>query len=244
MRRTVDDWDRWKWREHSAEERIEKYKGMTLPIDEGIGQLRETLIELGIEKDTFVLFFSDNGPSGDFPSGSSDLRGGKGTVYEGGHKVPAIAWWPGRIEAGSEFSEPLISIDIMPTLLKLAGAKAPERPLDGVDFSPVIFDDASLEPRPFFWASMGNNGSRAEAMRDGPWKLVVQHPKSTPGTFENEKVELYHLGKDPKEQSDIVSQHPDRADRMLTQLKVWFIDTQETATPQPGGWLEKKNLRN
>ena len=98
VRRTVDGWDRWRWREVTAAERIEKYKGMTLPIDEGIGQLRETLIELGIEKDTFVFFFSDNGPAGDFPSGSPKLRSGKGSVYEGGHRVPAIAWWPGHIE--------------------------------------------------------------------------------------------------------------------------------------------------
>ncbi|MEM1294844.1 MAG: sulfatase-like hydrolase/transferase, partial [Verrucomicrobiota bacterium] len=91
VRRTEENWERWKWREVSEEERIEKYRGMTLPIDKGVGQLRNALIELGIEKNTFVLFFSDNGAAGEFPSGSPDLRGSKGSVYEGGHKVPAIA---------------------------------------------------------------------------------------------------------------------------------------------------------
>ena len=240
VRRTVDNWDRWKWREHSAEERIEKYKGMTMPVDEGIGQLRETLIELGIEKNTLVLFFSDNGASGDFPSGSPELRGGKGTVYEGGHKVPAIAWWPGKIEAGAESDEPLISLDVMPTLLKLAGAPAPEKKLDGVDILPVILQSESLKPRPLFWASLSNGGTRSEAMRDGRWKLVVQHPKAKPGTFENEKVELYDLEKDPKEQADVSADHAPRATRMLSELKAWFADTEATATSQPGGWLAKK----
>jgi arylsulfatase A-like enzyme len=240
VRRTIDNWDRWKWQEHSAEERIEKYKGMTLPVDEGIGQLRETLIELGIEKSTLVLFFSDNGASGDFPSGSPDLRGGKGTVYEGGHKVPAIAWWPGKIDAGSESDEPLISLDVMPTLLKLAGASLPEQKLDGVDLSPVILKKETLEARPLFWASLSNGGARSEAMRDGQWKLVVQHPKARPGTFENEKTELYDLASDPKEQSDISQDHPERVAKMLATLKAWFADTQATATPQPGGWLAKQ----
>ena len=238
VRRTEQQWNRWKWREVSAEERIAKYKGMTLPIDEGMGRLRETLIELGIERNTFVLFFSDNGPSGDFPSGSPDLRGGKGSVYEGGHKVPAIAWWPGRVQPGSVSNEPLISIDVMPTLLSLAGASSPDRPLDGVDFSPVFLRQESLKPRPLFWASLSNNGRRSEAMRDGPWKLVVNHPKARPGTFENEKVELYHLGNDPKEETNLATAHADKAAKMLKQLKAWYADTQRTATPQPGGWLQ------
>ncbi len=237
VRRTLDGWDRWNWRKVSKEERIAKYKGMTLPIDEGIGKLRKTLIELGIDKNTFVLFFSDNGPAGDFPSGSPALRGGKGTVYEGGHKVPAIAWWPGRIEPGTVSDQPMISIDVMPTLLSLAGADAPKRPLDGVDISPVLLSRKPLKPRPLFWASLSNNGRRSEAMRDGPWKLVVHHPKAPAGTFENETVALYNLKDDPGEKNDLAKEHPDRTGEMKKRLKAWYADTQATATPQPGGWL-------
>lgn len=238
VRRTEERWNRWKWQEVSAAERIAKYRGMTLPMDEGVGELRRTLIELGVERNTCVLFFSDNGPSADFPSGSPKLRGGKGTVYEGGHKVPAFAWWPGRIKAGSVSVEPLISLDVMPTLLSLAGVAAPQRPLDGVDFSPMFLRGESLPPRPFYWASLGNNGSRAEAMRDGPWKLVVQHPRARPGTFENERVELYHLGEDPGEQDNRAAKEAVLAGSMLTRLKAWYADTQRTATAQPGGWLK------
>lgn len=240
VRRTTEKWDRWKWREVSKEERIAKYKGMTMPIDEGVGQLRRALIDLGIEKNTFVLFFSDNGPSGDFRSGSPKLRGGKGTVYEGGHKVPAIAWWPGRIQPGAESDQPLISIDVMPTLIGLAGAQLPKRALDGVDISSVFLKGATLEPRPFYWASLSNRGGRSEAMRDGVWKLVVQHPKAKPGTFENERVELFRLDRDPSEKTDLSKRQPERAAKMLKRLKAWYANTQETSTKQPGGWLAKE----
>ncbi|MEX2577794.1 MAG: sulfatase-like hydrolase/transferase [Verrucomicrobiales bacterium] len=237
VRRTEDGWDRWKWQEHSEEERIEKYKGMTLPLDEAVGDLRRLLVELGIDKNTLVLFFSDNGAAADFPSGSPELRGDKGSVHEGGHKVPAIAWWPGKIEAGSESDAALISLDVMPTLLALANAPDPERPLDGVDISPLLLNGEPPAARPLFWASLNNGGARSEAMREEDWKLVVTHPKAAPGTFENETTALYHLADDPSEETDLSDEHPERTAAMLAELEAWYADTQETATPQPGGWL-------
>ncbi len=236
VRRTLQEWKRWKWQDHTPEERIEKYRGMVEPIDDGIGQLRTALTDLGIEKNTFILFFSDNGPSGDFPSGSPKLRGRKGSVYEGGHKVPAIACWPGAIAAGSESDTPLISIDIMPTLLSLAKATITEPAMDGVDLSSVFLKNETLPARPLFWASLSNGGQRSEAMRDGEWKLVVQHPKSKPGTFENEAIELFHLAKDPEEKTNLAKQKPKQAAKMLTALKAWFAETSASSPPQPGGW--------
>jgi arylsulfatase A-like enzyme len=236
VRRTeADGWKR--WRPKNEAERTEKLRGMTLPIDEGVGQIRRTLKRLGLDRNTLVLFFSDNGPSADFPSGSPKLRGRKGSVYEGGHKVPFIAWWPGKIAAGTSSDAPAITLDIMPTLLSLAGIEPPkERPLDGVDLSPLLLEGEPLPDRPLYWASLSNRGGRAEAMRNGPWKLVVQHPKSAPGSFENETVELYRLDRDPSEEQDLAKEQPDRAAAMLKQLKAWYADTQRTATPQPGGW--------
>lgn len=239
IRRTeADGWTRWK--PSSEVERIEKYKGMTLPIDEGVGQLRQTLIELGIDRQTLMLFFSDNGPSRDFPSGSPDLRGAKGSVYEGGHRVPAIAWWPGQIPAGTSSDSPCITIDVMPTLLALAGVDAPlDRRLDGWDLSKLLREQQPLPPRPLYWASLSNGGARSEAMREGPWKLVVHHPRASKGTFENEKVELYRLDRDPSEQDDLAAKYPDQRSSMLQKLKIWYVDTQQDATPQPGGWLAR-----
>lgn len=240
VRRTEEDgWKR--WQAANEAERIEKFKGMTLPIDEGVGEIRRTLAELGIAENTLVLFFSDNGASSDFPSGSTALRGGKGTVYEGGHKVPFIAWWPGTIAPGTSNATPGITLDIMPTLLSLAGVPMPtERPLDGVDLSPTLLRGQPTPARPLYWASLGNNGSRAEALRDGVWKLVVQHPSAAPGTFDNEKAELYRLDTDPEEKQDLAADEPERTAAMLAQIKAWYADTQRTATPQPGGWLAGK----
>ena len=239
VRRTVDKWSRWKWQDHAPEERVEKFKGMTMPLDEGVGQLRRTLVDLGIDKNTFVLFFSDNGPAGDWPD-TDDYRGRKGSIYEGGHKVPAIAWWPGQIKAGGESNQPLISIDVMPTIIELAGATAPERKLDGVSFSKVLLDKGQMPSRPLFWASLSNGGDRSEAIRQGDWKLVVLHPKAKKGTFENAKLELYNLASDPGEKNNIVAKHKDRAARMHQRLVDWYAETQATAPEQPGGWLARE----
>ena len=237
-RSEAEGWKRWKPADEA--QRIEKYKGMTLPIDEGVGQIRRLLRELNLDRKTFVIFFSDNGPSRDFPSGSPTLRGAKGSVYEGGHRVPAIVWWPGKVKAGSSTTTPAISLDVMPTLLSLAGVAEPQgRPLDGVDLSGLFLKQQPLPERPFYWASLSNNGNRSEAMRQGPWKLVVLHPKAKPGTFENERVELYRLDNDLAERNNLAARHPERTASMLAQLKAWFAQTQKNATPQPGGWLAR-----
>lgn len=238
VRRTVDEWTRWDWKNASEEEWVEMYKGMTLPVDDGVGEIRRLLEKQGIAENTLILFFSDNGPASDLPSGSSQWRGRKGSVYEGGHRVPAMAWWPGQIQQGQVSDATLFSLDVMPTLLSLAGIKSDGYDLDGKDLSSLLLRNKSIAERPLFWASMGNGGQRAEAMREGPWKLIVQHPKAKPGTFENEKVELYHLGNDPSESNNLTAKYPAKTAAMLSQLKQWFADTQEGKTEQPGGWLE------
>ncbi|MCC9600175.1 sulfatase-like hydrolase/transferase [Stieleria sp. JC731] len=237
VRRTETAWNRWRWNQVSPEERIAKYKGMTLPVDEGMDRLYRMLHDLDIAENTFVLFFSDNGPSSDFPSGSPALRGGKGSVYEGGHKVPAIAWWPGKIKPGTSSDQPMISIDVMPTLLEIADVPEPnDRKLDGIDISPVLFRQESLPKRSLYWASLSNNGQRSEAVRDGKWKLVVQHPKAKPGSFENERFELYNLANDPQEAINVADNHQTETTRLAGDLKDWYAEMQATATPQKGGW--------
>ncbi|MDF1814227.1 MAG: sulfatase-like hydrolase/transferase [Verrucomicrobiales bacterium] len=233
VRRTEDEWKRWDWKKHTEDERADKLKGMTLPIDDGLGALRKTLDEMGIAENTFILFFTDNGGTREIPSSSPELRAWKGSVYEGGHRVPAIACWPGKIPAGTVSDETLISIDIMPTLLSIAGAKLPDRKLDGVDFSQVLFEQKSIAKRPLYWASLGNNGSRTEAMRDGPWKLVVKHPGAKVRSFDNEKVELYNLSTDLRETTDLADAHPQKTKKMLAGLKAWFQEVTQDATPQP-----------
>jgi len=217
----------------------EAMKQMILEMDTGVNQVRERIVELGLDKNTLILFFSDNGDAPQTDTGSPDLRGRKGSVYEGGHRVPAIAWWPGRIKANTQTDALSITLDVMPTLLSIAGIDPPaNRPLDGVDISPLLFGNKSLPRRPLFWASLSNNGNRSEAMREGVWKLVVQHPDAREGTYEKEAVELYRLDRDLGETINLAEQQGRRTARMLKQLKEWLADTERTATPQPGSWLE------
>ncbi len=218
----------------------EAMKQMILEMDKGVEQVRAKLIELGLEKNTLFLFFSDNGDAPNTATGSPRFRGHKGSVYEGGTRVPAVAWWPGRIEPGTQSNDLSITLDVMPTILSVAGIDPPtERPLDGIDLSPVLFEQKALPVRPLFWADLSNNGSRSEAVREGPWKLVVQHPKAKPGTFENEAIELFNLANDEGEKTNLADQQGELAATMLKQLKAWYADTQQTASPQPGGWLLK-----
>ena len=213
---------------------------MSDALDEGVGQLRRKLIELGLDKNTLVFFFSDNGGQRQTQSNHPQFRGGKGSVYEGGHRVPAIAWWPGRVNPGTVTDELGISLYVMPTLLSLAGVEPPrDHALDGVDISPVFLKEETLPHRSLYWFYIGNSGNRQEAMRDGVWKLVVQHPEATPGTFENEAVELFNLDEDLGETKNLSKQYPDRAANMLEQLKRKYYEVSSTSTPQPGGWLAR-----
>jgi arylsulfatase A len=216
----------------------EAMKRMILEMDKGVEQVRARLVKLGLEKNTLFLFFSDNGDAPGTATGSPRFRGHKGSVYEGGTRVPAVAWWPGRIKAGTQAADLSITLDVMPTILSVAGIDPPkERSFDGIDLSPVLFEQKALPARPLFWTDLSNNGSRSEALRDGPWKLVVQHPKAKPGTFENDAIELFNLTNDEGEETNLAAKQPERAAEMLERIKAWYADTQETASPQPGGWL-------
>jgi arylsulfatase A-like enzyme len=149
------------------------------------------------------------------------LRGRKGQVWEGGHRVPAIAWWPGKIKPGSVTDQLCISLDVMPTLLDMAGARVPAKhKLDGVSLQQLMLEGKPLGRRQLFW-----NGT---AMRDGPWKLVVKAPglKNGPG--------LYDVGKDIGEQHNLAGEHPDRVQAMLKAIGAWKKDVETGATKQPG----------
>ena len=225
--------------------REEAMKQMILEMDKGVTQVRDKLVELGLDKNTLFLFFSDNGDAPNTATGHPDFRGHKNHVYEGGTRVPAIAWWPGKIEAGAATDALSITLDIMPTILAVAGIETPkDRLLDGIDLSPVLFENKPAPGRPLFWSALSNVGVRSEAMREGPWKLVVQHPDALPGTFGNEKVELYRLDQDRGEENDLAATEPDRAAEMLAALKAWNAEVREDATPQPGGWAERNRFFN
>lgn len=184
------------------------YKQMISALDEGVGEIMETLRRLDLENDTLVLFFSDNGPAG--PGSSGRLRGSKSSLWEGGHRVPAIASWPGMIAANSETDETVMTMDIFPTLVSLAGIDLPEHlKLDGVDLSPILFDDGQLSRRQLFWRF-----GEQRVVRDGHWKLLL-NPRGEKGSI------LCNLDEDPSEETDLADEFPEKVLEMEIALSRW-----------------------
>ena len=197
----------------------ETYRRMTVELDNSVGAVVRAIDEAGLAENTLVFFFSDNG--GTPLASNQPLRGHKGQLFEGGHRVPAIARWPGRIPAGTTSDATLISLDLMPTMLRLAGrAAAADHPLDGVDISPVLLQKGELAERPLFWEYAGQR-----AMRDGPWKLILPS---------RGQAMLFNLQNDLAEQHDLAGQQPQRVARMRAALENWSRDVASGATAQPG----------
>ncbi len=188
------------------------YKEMVEVMDEGVGRVISTLERLDLTRDTFVFFFSDNGATG---LGSNGIyRGHKGSLWEGGHRVPAIAYQPGLVPAGGVCDEPALSIDVFPTILGLAGASVPDgHQIDGVDLTPAMRDGRSLSERTLFW---GHGQQRAA--RRGLWKLITGAKDLDDGPG------LYNLDDDPSETANIADQHPRVVQELQSALVAWEDD--------------------
>ncbi len=196
------------------------YKEMIEEMDKGVGQIIAALKEHGIERRTLVMFFSDNGATRRGSNGP--LRGYKAQVWEGGHRVPCIAWWPGTIQGGSVSHDLAITLDVMPTLLASADIDPPgDRSLDGVNLLPVLTARQSLGPRKLFWRH-GN----ARAMRDGTWKLIAISP-------ETKRPMLFDLSDDLAEQNNLSEKNPARVREMMSAIDTWEKNTAEGASQQP-----------
>lgn len=162
-------------------------------VDWSVGQVMDTVRTAGLDKNTLVVFTSDNGGPGPHGADNSPLRGMKGQTLEGGVRVCTIAWWPGKIPAGSSTAAMTTMMDVLPTLAKLGGASVPaDRKVDGVDIMPVLTGDAA--PRDTFHYF---RGLTLEAVRQGPWKL---HLKTG---------ELYNLDSDIGEAKNVAASNPD-----------------------------------
>ncbi len=185
-------------------------------LDESVGRMVAVLRELDLERDTLIVFLSDNGGIVEMAGGytqissNGELRNQKGSLYEGGHRVPALACWPGRIAPGRTETRPAATMDLMPTFLRLAGAGLPtDACVDGVDLSDLLLRGADLPRRPLFWAS-GTQG----AVRDGAWKLFTL----------GDQAELYRLDDDVREARNLADQHPGEVNRLGALLARWRKD--------------------
>lgn len=198
-------------------------------IDWSVGKVLDTLRELGLEENTFVVFTSDNGPWLNLPdrmlaegverwhAGSrGPLNGGKATTYDGGTRVPAIFRWPGKIPAGVVTADPASTLDLFPTICHLAGLELPaDRKYDGHDIFPFLQGKAECPTDVIFF----NRGVHIEAVRKGAWKLRVSN--QDPNKKEKPvAVELFNLEVDPYEFYNVAERHP----QQVQELKQLLLD--------------------
>ena len=202
------------------------YREMVEEMDAGIGAILDTLRRLELAGRTFVFFLSDNGATAAGSNGP--LRGFKTSLWEGGHRVPAIAWWPGVIGAAATTGAVMTSIDLAATVLDVADVLLPQdRPLDGVSLLPHLLGGAAPDDRPLFWAyQQARRPVEQLAMRHGPWKLIVNGP-------DGPEVALYDLDEDPGETTNLAADEPERVAAMGDALDDWRFEVEEGATVQP-----------
>lgn len=192
-----------------------KYKWMLEELDRGVGRILATLDELKLTETTLVFFFSDNGAVGMSPKRFRKYRGGKFSHYEGGHRVPAIAMWPGKIPAGSRCDHLVVGFDLFPTLTEVAGiSSAAPGNLDGTSVAPLLFGQQRLPDRDIFF---GYEPKLGTAMRRGPWKMIVKQ----------DNIQLFHLDSDPAETSNVADEQPQITRSMRAAIEQFRADVTE-----------------
>lgn len=218
-----------------------QFAAMVESVDESLGKVISKLKELGIDKNTIIVFFSDNGgmsganfnnPNRKIPVCDEDkafstsnlpFRGGKGWLYEGGIRVPLIIYWPGEGESGVVSNTPVISTDFYNTLLDMVGIKRPQNTPDGIDgmsLVPILkgqSNDQPLQTRALYWhwPNYSNHGEQSPggAIRLGDYKLIEY--------YENNTVQLFNLKDDPGEQKDLSNLMPAKVKELTDKLHAW-----------------------
>lgn len=207
----------------SREDKRAAFREMVEAFDGSVGRIVGRLRELGLEKDTLVIVASDNGgytvDRGGYVGVSSNApwRGQKAEFYEGGHRVPAIFSWPGRIAPQRLSDATVMTMDLLPTVLELAGVPQPVGAYasDGVSLVPHLFRETPLPERMLFWRR-----GDTRAVRSGDWKLVANR---------SEPKELYNLRTDPSEQNDLSAREPERTAELWRAVSAWETDVAASA---------------
>ncbi len=213
------------------------YAAMIENLDKSVGRILAKLEELNLEKNTIVIFFSDNGgligrndkgallANGSLPvyennplkyiaTSNSPLRGEKGTVYEGGIREPLIVKWPGKIKPGSVSDAIITSVDFYPTLLEITRAEKPNQVLDGKSLLPELIENKFDPERAIFWHyPVFHHEQPMGAVRKGDWKLVEN--------FVAGSYSLYNLRADISEFIDLSTVYPDKTEELKVMLKIW-----------------------
>ncbi|MEM9942223.1 MAG: sulfatase-like hydrolase/transferase [Planctomycetota bacterium] len=202
-------------------------------LDDGIGKIVDCLNQTGLAENTVIIFTSDNGGHLNAGASNGNLRDGKQSMYEGGIRVPACVVWPGKVPAGSETSEPILTMDILPTVCEIAGTPLINDQVDGISFLKLLKDPNSKLPSRDLFFHRREGGTRyggmiANAVIRGPWKLLQNSPFSP--------QELYRLDQDPLEEVDLRNKHPKKFKELAAALRLQV---------QLGGEIpwQKKNAR-
>lgn len=225
------------------------YGDVMMEVDWSVGEIMNALKRNGLEKNTLVIFTSDNGPwlnFGNHAGSTGGLREGKGSSWEGGQRVPCIMRWPGVIPRGDVCNQLASSIDILPTLASITGAALPKNKIDGVNILPLMLGDKSASPRHEFYYYYEQNS--LEAVQRDFWKLVLPHKSRTyrnmkpgadrwPGPTGTETIsepELYDLRRDPGEWYNVASFYPEKVIELQTLAEEAREDLGDNLTKNPG----------
>lgn len=231
----------WKpYQQQGLDETTARVYGMLANLDENMGKLLSHLDRSGLAESTLLIFLGDNGPQQ--KRYTAGLRGRKSWIYEGGIRVPCLAYWPGHFREGEKLNQIAAHIDLLPTLLTLTNTSRPETlKLDGVDLSPLLTGSQQKLPERslFFQVHRGLTPQRYQN-----FAVVTERFKLAgyPGTFGNENLmlqaepvlELYDLSKDPGEQKNVFHAHPETAKGLLSQYEAWFSEMKAARNFEPG----------
>ena len=203
------------------------YGDVIMEIDWSVGEILRAIARAGLDRNTIVIYTSDNGPwlnFGNHAGSARPLREGKGTAWEGGPRVPCIMRWPGVIPQGTECRKIASTIDLLPTLAAICGATLPAKPIDGVNILPLLKGEKDANPRDHF---LYFYDGELQAVRMGKWKLHFPHTFRSyagvepgrdghPGPYSSGKtgLELYDLDIDAGETANIAVGHPDIVETM------------------------------
>jgi arylsulfatase A-like enzyme len=214
---------------------------MIYSVDESVGRVMQTLEDLQLAQNTVLIYTSDNGGVGGYvregikkagdTTDNAPLRSGKGSLYEGGTRVPLIVRWPGVTPEGSNCEVPTIHVDLYPTLLDLAGASQPPQVLDGESLAPLVRDtEAKLKRGAIFQHFPGYLGADADNWRTTPVSLIHSGDWKLMEFLEDGRLELYNLRDDIGESHNLVSEAPEKAKELHARLVAWRA---EVKAPMP-----------
>jgi arylsulfatase len=233
------------------------YGDVIMEIDWSVGEVMKALKRCGLEKDTLVIFTSDNGPwlsYGNHAGSAGPLREGKGTCWEGGTRVPFIMRWPGKIPAGKTSDAMFMTIDLLPTIANLVGADLPKHKIDGLNVWPLIAGEKGAKnPHEAYFSYYEQGQLQAVTSGDGHWKLQLPHTFRTlagrpggtngiPAKYDQAKVtaaELYDLKHDIGETSNVAAQNPQIVQRLLAQVELARADLGDALTKREGSGVRE-----